>query len=79
MRQVKCTLLLIVLILKIPASYSKKHLKNQPNRSQKQLTYKDFKYLDDKSFKQELESTDCSLATDNNDLDLGFNTFFSSI
>ena len=51
-----------MLILKIPASYSKKHSKNQPNRPQKQLTYKDFKYLDDKSFKQELESTDWSLA-----------------
>ena len=79
MRQVKCTLLLIVLILKIPASYSKKHLKNQPNRSQKQLTYKDFKYLDDKSFKRELESTEWSLAADKNDFDLGFKSFFSSI
>lgn len=38
------------------------------------FTYRDFKNFDYKSFKQELESTGCSLATDNNDL--GFETFF---
>ena len=41
-----------------------------------QFTYGNFKNFDEKCFNEELESIDWSLATENNDLDFGFRTFF---
>ena len=40
------------------------------------FTYRHFKGFDEKCFNEELKSIDWSLATENNDLNLGFRTFF---
>ena len=40
------------------------------------ITYANFKNFDEKCFNEELESIDWSLATENNDSQLGFRTFF---
>ena len=49
---------------------------NNLKRERTNTTYRDFRYFDIGSFKRDLQEINWNFATENNDIDLGFETFF---
>ena len=48
------------------------------NRERISTTYRDFRYFNINSFKRDMQEINWNFATENNDKDLGFETFFST-
>ena len=68
------------------STFTNDHLKNmlnaihhegsKLNREQISTTYRDLRYFNIDFFKRDLQEINWNFATENNDIDLGFETFF---